>query len=322
MKWLESAGVQRVPALRAALEAKLASVAQSKPKSQVLKAGRAAKAVGTGAIADKLQALQEKQLDSFGMIDGDWLVLGDKSGSMTQAIATAREVAAILARMVKGKVHLVFFDTDPTYYDVTGMPLDKISRTTAYVKAGGGTSIGCGLALLTERGQTVDGIAIVSDGGENNPPGFAQTYKAYEKKFDQAPSVYLYRTRGDANTLSRSLSTAGIDFSEFDLTGQFDLIDYSSLPNIVLTMRVGKYGLLDEIMATPLRRLDDVLAYTKGMEVLRGTDRPTQEDRGRQAEPGRRDRAGDGGQQPEGRVRRAKAPDAGGARRRRALSGA
>lgn len=319
MKWLETAGVKRVPALRAALEARLEESAKRKPKSQSLKAARAAESVGDTVLATKLHALQEKQLDASARIEGDWLVLGDKSGSMAQAIEIARQVSAILSRMVKGKVYLVFFDTDPVFYDVTGKTLDAITALTRGVHASGGTSIGCGLKLLVERGLGVDGIAVVSDGGENQLPFFMTAYAAYQKRFSQDPSVYFYRTLGDLNVFTRRLAQAQIDVSEFDLTGPSD---YSSLPNIVQTMRVGKYGLLDEIMATPLRRLDEVLTYTKGMEVLRGTDRPAQEGGDRDALVGRRGGASDAGEGAAGRVSAAKPTGARGARRRPPLVGA
>jgi hypothetical protein len=48
----------------------------------------------------------------------------------------------------------------------------------------------------------------------------------------------------------------------FDIRGG---VDYYSLPNLASTMRTKTYGLVDEIMATPLLSLNDVL---KGKRVL------------------------------------------------------
>jgi hypothetical protein len=56
---------------------------------------------------------------------------------------------------------LVFFNTMPTYHDVTGKTLDEINAITKHVRAGGGTSIGCGLKYIMDRGLEVDGNAIV-----------------------------------------------------------------------------------------------------------------------------------------------------------------
>ncbi len=58
---------------------------------------------------------------------------------------------------------------------------------------------------------------------------------------------------------------AGIDLTEFDLRGGFD--DYS-LPGIVRTMRVGRYGLIDEIMESKLLTLDGVLKDNKKGELV------------------------------------------------------
>jgi len=46
-------------------------------------------------------------------------VLGDKSGSMAACIEASRIIAATLAKVVKGKVHLIYFDTSPRYIDAT-----------------------------------------------------------------------------------------------------------------------------------------------------------------------------------------------------------
>jgi len=59
-------------------------------------------------------------------VDGNWLVLGDKSGSMSACIEVARHVSGTLAKFVKAKFHLVFFDTTPRHFDVTGKTYEEI----------------------------------------------------------------------------------------------------------------------------------------------------------------------------------------------------
>lgn len=250
-KMLERLGVKTDPALRAAYEAGMQRVAGD--SAAVLKSTRAADAVG-GATGEKLRGAQEKQLDAMG-VQGDWLVLADKSGSMSSAIEMARHVAGTLARVAQGKVHLVFFDSVPVYHDVTGMEYDAILKITKQVKAGGGTSIGCGLHYLHEKGIEVDGIAIVSDGAEHSAPLFAKEYGKYSAKFGKEVPVYLYLAPGETNTLTRECAAAGFALIEFDIRGT---VDFYSLPNLIATMRTNRYGLVDEILATPLLRLEDV----------------------------------------------------------------
>jgi hypothetical protein len=266
-KMLERLGVKTVPALRAAFEQALGKAAGS--KKATFKTTRAVQVLQESdsdeGLQSKLQALQEKQIKALGGIDGNWLVLGDKSGSMSETIEVSRIMAATLARMVKGQVHMVFFDTTPYYYEATGKTYEEILEKTRRITAGGGTSIGCGLRYIIDKGFDIDGIAIASDGGENTHPYFATEYEAYQKRFDKEPTVYLYHTDGDSSdALSGSCKEADIDLQVFDLTAG---TDYAALPNIVATMRVGRYALADEILNVPLVTLNEVLPMREASTV-------------------------------------------------------
>lgn len=251
-KMLERLGVKNTPSLRAAYEAGLQKVATSTVSA--LKTTRAADAVG-GKTAEKLRGTQEKQLDKLA-VQGDWLILADKSGSMQHAIEAARHVAALLARVAQGKTHLVFFNTTPTYYDVTGMALDKITEITKREVANGGTGIGCGLKYMLEKKIEVDGIAVVTDGGENQPPAFREVHADYTAKFGKDVPVYYYKLRGDSNdTFHSNCERNGLALQTFDLTKG---VDYHSLPNLIQTMRTNRFSLVDEIMEHPLLKLEDV----------------------------------------------------------------
>lgn len=276
VKRFEQWGVKTNPALRSAFETAMQRATTSKRASSTLKATKAAEVLedaGDEVLAAKLKALQERQIETRGGVEGNWLVLADASPSMSIAIEIAKDVAAVLTRMVKGQVHLVFFDSTPRHKDVTGKTLDEIKALTKHEKVqGNGTSIGCGLALAMEKKLAIDGICIISDAKENTVPFFVERYQAYVKRFDAEPSVYLYRLTpsssgyGDKD-LATTMAANGLELVEFDLRDQ--TVDYYSLPNVVQTMRIGKYTLLDEIAATPLLTLDDVLKRTKGQPVLR-----------------------------------------------------
>lgn len=265
-KALERLGFKDIPAARAAFEAGLEKASGS--KKVTLKTTKAAEAEVDPRIAAKLQALQERQLTALGSIEGRWLVLVDKSGSMEEAITKGREVAALLARLVE-TVHLVFFDTSPRTIEASGKTLEELTAATRGIAAHGGTSIGCGLQYALDRKWEIDGIALVSDGGENQHPIFAEVYERYTKALGLTPTVYWYQLQGglpqffSALELERkqflaNCATAQCDVQVFDLTGG----DYYSLPNLVQTMRVGRYQLLDEILATPLLTLDEALPKT------------------------------------------------------------
>ena len=256
-KMLEKLGVKTNPALRGAFEDALKKAAQS--KQNVLKTSRAVEAVEDEGLKEKLRGLQEKRLQTMG-VEGNWLVLGDKSGSMMQAINIAKQIAATLAKMVKGKVWLVFFDTQPQSLDVTGTPLDAIQKATKYITANGGTSIGCGLQRMLDQKEEIDGIAIISDGGENSTPLFHQVYPKYAAFAGKEPTVYLYHCGCRDLSFHRNMKAAGIDMQVMEIP---DSIDFYSLPNLVSTMRTNRYSLVDEVMSTKLLRLEDVFENVK-----------------------------------------------------------
>jgi hypothetical protein len=246
------------PALRGALQKALDRVGES--TATLLKTTEAIDASEDEAFKETLRAVQEKQMKLAG-VEGSWIVLADKSRSMQAAIALAQEVAATLAAMVKGKVLLTFFDSQPMGIDVTKLSLDQIKKATRHVVANGATSIGCGLQRLIDDGVTVDGICVVSDAKENTPPMFADSYKRYSALIGKEVPVYLYRvatsmTNYADTDLADSMKTHHFDLQEFDLRDKS--FDYVSLPNLVKTMRTSRYSLIDEIMAAPLLKLDDV----------------------------------------------------------------
>lgn len=267
-KMLEGLGMQTNPMLKGAYQEALKK-AQTSTKN-VLKTTRAAENIDNEELKANLRGVQEKQLASMA-IEGNWLVLGDKSGSMAQAIEVAREVSATLAKMVKGKVWLTFFDVTPQTIDVTGAALDVIKKATQYIKADGGTSIGCGLQRMLEAKTEIDGIAIVSDAQENTPPFFGDVYKKYTDAFSKEVPVYLYLTENQSHwigdrDLRHTMKQAGHDIQVFDLSNK---VDFYSLPNLVTTMRTNRYSLIDEVMATNLLTLKDVFKHVNfyGKEV-------------------------------------------------------
>jgi hypothetical protein len=112
----------------------------------------------------------------------------------------------------------------------------------------------------------IDGIAIISDAKENTNPMFADAFAKYCKKYDKQVPVYLYRCNTNQTgyrdvDLSVTMAKAGFDLTEFDIRGKET--DYTSLPNLVRTMRTNRYSLFDEIMDTPLLRLPDAYKHTE-----------------------------------------------------------
>lgn len=257
MTLLERAGVKKNPILRAALESAL--MKSGRQSGGALKMSKAIESVEDEDLKQKLASVQEKKLDSMG-IEGNWLVIADKSGSMSTAIELARQLSAVLARLVKGKVHLVFVDEGPRYIDATGKTLEQLTAETRMVVAQGGTCLGAGIKYAVENNLEVDGVAIITDGGENRVPVFAQSHAEYHKKFGKDLPVYMYHVRGETDVMSGNCERAGVAVQKFEMAGA---IDYYSLPNIAQSMRTNRYSLIDEVMAVPLLTIDKVLGGVK-----------------------------------------------------------
>lgn len=254
-KMLEKLGVKTNPALRGKFEEALAKAATS--KKNTLKTTAAIDAIGDEGLKNKLRGLQDKQIANLKGPEGTWLVLADKSGSMAHSIDVSRHVAGTLSKICNGKVYLVFFDTTPITVDVTGLSLDQIEKATKHIHASGGTSIGVGLNRMLAEKVEVDGIAIVSDGAEHQGPMFPEVYKKYVDTFQKDVPVYFYSCDGEPDNLTRRMSAAGHEMQTFDIRG--GKLDYYSIPNLAQTLRASRYSIVDEIMATPLLSLADVL---------------------------------------------------------------
>ena len=262
-KMLQSLGVFSSPMLQSEYN-KALQRAKGDKRVSTLKADKAARAVVEAATTDeekrvaekivkKLSAVQEEKLAQK-TIEGDWVVLGDCSGSMQQAIKLAVEIASYITKSVKGKVYLIFFNIQPRMMEVTGKTLAEIQQETRLISAGGGTSCGCGLWLLADKKIAVDGIAMISDGGENTFPAFGEAYLRYVDIMKKSPTVYFYKLNGDRNVFSENCKRTNTAIEEFDMTQS----DYYSLPNMVAMMKTTRYSLIDEIMSTELLTFKDV----------------------------------------------------------------
>mgnify|MGYP001589564453 CR=1 FL=1 len=267
-KMLERIGLKNSAVLRSAYAEALKKAEKS--GKNTLKSAKAIDAVSDAGLKAQLTAMQEKQIAKVS-VDGNWLVLGDKSPSMAESIEVSRLVSATLAKMVSGDVHLVFFDNTARYIKASGMTYEQILGKTRGVTAGGnGTSIGAGLQYALVNNLDVDGIAIISDGGDNQPPSFANCYKQYVQRQGKDIPIYLYRcdtspqwrreTETWLNAFIRSLADIGQDVTQFDIRGG---VDAYSLPNLVQTMRTNRYSLAQEILDTPLLTREKVYGHRK-----------------------------------------------------------
>lgn len=253
----EAAGVKTDAALRHAYREALARVADN-TTANVLKTSAAAEAIDDTEIRDVLRQVQQKQIEKSAGIEGNWVVFVDKSSSMEVGIEAGMHIAAHLAAMVKGNVHVLFFDSTVRFFDATGKSLVEIKEALSHVRAGGSTNLVPALRYLEyNKLLDFDGCAVVSDGEVWDAAEFAQEYKRLLRKMGERNiPLYFYHVGEWGTHLKRGLEWERVEFTRFDLTGAN--VDYYAIPNLVQTMRTNPFSLSDEIMATPLLTLKDV----------------------------------------------------------------
>lgn len=251
MKMFERRGLLNAPAVRAAIEQKLA---KPKARGSAQKLTRAADAMQNTEMRARVEKARENAIDASYRPRGNALILGDRSGSMRQSIEVAKLIAGALARYVDGKVYLCWFNSAALIADVTGMDTGAIAEKSHMINAAGGTNIGIGLQTAIERGYDIDAVFVVSDGEDTVYESFARQYTAYEKRTQgKRPVVAFFECNGGRDNLKESLTRHDIDFTHFDFRS--GAVDYHSIPDLVRTVRFDRHGLYQEIMDTPLRKL-------------------------------------------------------------------
>lgn len=276
-KSLEKKGLSRDAGIKDTFRKKVAKATTS--KKATLKTSIAADEVEDEGLKTMLRELQERQIqaqkDAGRGIDGNWLVICDRSQSQDATIELGAHVAGAIAKFVSGKVWLVFCNNDVHPIEVSGKSIEQIKESVKFIVAHGPTSYGIGLAWATEKRLDLDGVVIVGDGGENTAPLFAAAHVEYKRTFDKNLPVYLYQTycspqyslspggnpKNFATWMARAdiagySSPGGIPFTTFDLTS--GKVDYYSIPNLVQSMNASRFGVVEKIMACPLVTLDQV----------------------------------------------------------------
>jgi hypothetical protein len=179
----------------------------------------------------------------------------DKSGSMSQAIEVARQLAALISAVVCAEFRVYAFDT-AAFEVKADVPAGRRTahsdweRAFALIKADGGTSIGAPLAKLARERVRVEQIVIVSDEHENTAPHFRDAFAAYVQEMGVAPRVIIVHVDNPYLGFSNDLKVRGIEVLRYEFTG-----DYYSLPNILpLLAMPSQAELVDAIMARTLPR--------------------------------------------------------------------
>ena len=174
LKALKRRGAFDDPEVKALIEAKLQAAAGDKRVS-TMKAKRALAAAELDAETERtLTEVTDRRVAAKTEITRPTALLVDKSGSMTEAIAVAKELAALVGAVVSADFRVYAFDT-AAFEIASGVAgrrpaLSDWERAFKFIRADGGTSIGAPLAKMAQDGVYVEQVVIVTDEGENTRP--------------------------------------------------------------------------------------------------------------------------------------------------------
>jgi hypothetical protein len=248
LKSLKARGAMDHPEVKALIDSKLDKAVKG-ARVAAFKAQVAADAadLDDDTVA-RLEKVTNEQVKRRGVITRLTALLVDKSGSMENAIAIGKQLAALISGITQANLFVYAFDTIPYPVIAQGKELTDWERAFQHIRAGGGTSIGCALEAMRKKRQVVDQIIIVTDEGENAAPYFGEVYKTYCRELAVMPNVVIVRVGGHYDWLESQLKQQQAPVETFTFAG-----DYYSLPNLVpLLARPSRLDLLMEILDTPL----------------------------------------------------------------------
>jgi hypothetical protein len=248
LKSLKARGAMEHPEVKALIDSKLDAAAKG-TRVAAMKAQVAADVADLDAeTVARLEKVTNEQVKRRGVITRPTALFVDKSGSMDCAIATGKQLAALISGITQSNLFVYAFDTMPYPITAKGKELTDWDRAFQHVQAGGGTSIGCALEAMRKKRQVVDQIIIVTDEGENNTPYFGEVYKTYCRELGILPNVVIVRVGGHCTFVENQLNQQHAPVETFTFAG-----DYYSLPNLVpLLTRPSRLDLLMEILDTVL----------------------------------------------------------------------
>ncbi|MEC4816049.1 MAG: hypothetical protein SAK29_22670 [Scytonema sp. PMC 1069.18] len=253
LKSLQARGAMEHPEVKKLIDSKLEAASKNE-RVAAFKAQIATDvAVFDADTVARLEKVTNEQVKRRGAIARPTALLVDKSGSMENAIEIGKRLAALISGITQAELFVYAFDTIPYAITAQGKELTDWERAFQHIKAGGSTSIGCGLEAMRRKKQVVDQIVLVTDEGENAAPYFGEVYKTYCRELAVIPNVVIVRVGSYYNWVESQLKQQQVPVDTFTFAG-----DYYSLPNLVpFLTRPSRLDLLMEILDTALPVRDD-----------------------------------------------------------------
>jgi hypothetical protein len=253
MASLKKRGALEHPEVKALIEAKLID-AKTDKRVSTMKAKKAAEVAQFDVETERrLTEITDQRVADKVEIKRPTALFVDKSGSMTQAIEIAKQLAALVSAVTTADFRVYAFDTAAFEIKVNvpqGKHLTLSDWETAFkfIKADGGTSIGCAMAKLLRNKIYVEQVVIVTDEGENTSPLFRDAWTEYAREMHSAPSVLIVKVGGSYAPFEKGLQERGIEVIAYEFKG-----DQYALPNVLPLLALpSKSEMVDTIMGYEL----------------------------------------------------------------------
>src|SRR5258708_9285623 len=253
MASLKRGGAMENQEVKALIATKLAQATTDRRVS-TMKAKKAAQVAPLDVETErKLTEITDQRVADKVEIKRPTALFVDKSGSMTQAIEVAKQIAALVSAVISADFHVYAFDT--AAFEVKAVvgegkrsALSEWEKAFKFIKADGSTSIGAPLAKMTKERVYAEQIVLVTDEGENTAPYFRNAWSEYKEQMQTALSVIIVQVGGPNPRFERDLQEQGIETTSYRFSG-----DYYSLPNVLpLLAMPSKAELVDMIMGFEL----------------------------------------------------------------------
>lgn len=253
MASLQKRGALDHAEVKALIDQKLAAATTDKRVS-TMKAKQAIQATQLDADTERaLTEITDQRVAAKVEIKRPTALFVDKSGSMSQAIEVAKQLAGLISAVITADFYVYAFDTAAFEVKVN-VPegkrpaLSDWEKAFQFIKANGGTSVGVALSKMTKEKRYVDQLLIVTDEGENSAPLLKNAWKEYCEQIQAAPSVIIVQVGGRNEGFAQGLQAQGVDLTRYTFNG-----DQYSLPNILPLLALpSKAELADVIMGYPL----------------------------------------------------------------------
>ena len=169
-----------------------------------------------------VDAAKQTAVDKMERIEGNVLLMVDKSGSMDEAIETAILFGVRIAPLCDGDLMVVAHDTYGRILEVDGDRgmLETWKGVFRGIRAGGGTNYQRGFEVALEAGFMPDKLVLLADGGENSGD-LAHAIQLYP----QPLHTVMIHLNGQPDVLSQRIEGLGIEYDKFEYSGDYYLFD-------------------------------------------------------------------------------------------------